>query len=667
MSVDGTLTQGQNVGSLEKTRELSRGMLHAKGYELVSELGAGTYGVVWLAKDSRTGVMVAIKFFARGTGEQWESLQEEVKQLAQLHAAPNIVRLMDVESESWPPYFVMDYAEQGSLSARLRKGNIPVGEAVEMFRQIAQALAYVHAKGILHCDLKPGNILLDATGRAIVADFGQAHFASDTSPALGTFFYMAPEQADLSQSYPDTRWDVYAMGAILFAMLTGRPPREDSTLKLELENTAELSHRLLIYQQKVKSSAKPLGHRAISGVDRSLAEIVDRCLELDPEKRFRDAQAVLNAIRRRDRRKRQRSLVAFGMLVPVVLVLLSSLSSWMFTTRIVDNMQTALAQEIMKSVALQARPKAKEVSDFVKEYFNHQNELNDKISRDPEFLKLVKAGAESGWSDDRISRFMDERGKKLLEAGSGRKVIRWNFSDATGVMRGAAPYGPASLELIGKHYSWRDWFNGIGDKPNDGTRHAPIRQRHISQPFFGKSGFPTISISIPVWDGEQVGGAPLGVLAIAVKLEDFHNEIQRLEPSDGQIIVFNDKLRCMHRRPRGDLRNEKWFPQDSEKSVPTWDVPFLKESQKRDSQTTELGYEDPIDGTTYLAASVRIASLNWIVLVQRERESVMKIGEKLRGQARQMGLWGVAVACLLVPGAWGFLMWIIRREEQADG
>src|SRR5439155_11562166 len=137
-------------------------------------------------------------------------------------------------------------------------------------------LAYVHAKGVRHCDLKPGNVLLKARKRALIADFGQAHLSSDQSPALGTFFYMAPEQADLSKQIPDTRWDVYGLGAIVYAMLTGQPPREDPRLREELARTEELSHRLLRYREWVRAAPKPQGHRRVPGMDRRLAEVIDR-------------------------------------------------------------------------------------------------------------------------------------------------------------------------------------------------------------------------------------------------------------------------------------------------------------------------------------------------------------------------------------------------------
>src|SRR5262249_56925557 len=141
-------------------------------------------------------------------------------------------------------------------------------EALALFRQVAEALAYVHAKGIRHCDLKPGNVLLDARGRAVIADFGQAHFSSDASPALGTFFYMAPEQADLTRQIPDTRWDVYGLGGLFHAMLTGHPPREDVGVRTELGSRTALPSRLTRYREWGRKAPKPTGHRQVLAMDR---------------------------------------------------------------------------------------------------------------------------------------------------------------------------------------------------------------------------------------------------------------------------------------------------------------------------------------------------------------------------------------------------------------
>ena len=143
----------------------------------------------------------------------------------------------------------------------------------------------MHVKGIRHCDLKPANILLDARGRAWIADFGQAHLSCDASPALGTFYYMAPEQANHCNQIPDTRWDVYGLGAIFYAMLTGHPPRETTELQAALKGNTGLSERLRSYRELAKSASTPTAHRRVRGMDRLLAEIIDHCLAIDPERR----------------------------------------------------------------------------------------------------------------------------------------------------------------------------------------------------------------------------------------------------------------------------------------------------------------------------------------------------------------------------------------------
>ena len=157
-------TQEQPGFEAAQSQERSKAPCRAPGYKILEPLGAGTYGEVWLAEEERTGVHVAIKFVAHGADERWQMLQAEVRQLAQLHADPGIVRLIDVEFDSKPPYYIMAYAKQGSLAQRLEKGPLAVDEALAIFRRVTEALAYVHARGICHCDLKPGNILLDARG-----------------------------------------------------------------------------------------------------------------------------------------------------------------------------------------------------------------------------------------------------------------------------------------------------------------------------------------------------------------------------------------------------------------------------------------------------------------------------------------------------------------------
>src|SRR5690606_29275334 len=132
-----------------------------------------------------------------------------------------------------PPYYVMEYLPNGSLASYLSAGPIPTAEAVELATGVLRGLVHAHGGGILHCDLKPANVLLDQDYRPRLCDFGQARLTEEENPALGTLFYMAPEQADL-KALPDVRWDVYALGALLYHMLTGGPPHRNPEVEQDL-------------------------------------------------------------------------------------------------------------------------------------------------------------------------------------------------------------------------------------------------------------------------------------------------------------------------------------------------------------------------------------------------------------------------------------------------
>ena len=125
-----------------------------------------------------------------------------------------------------------------------------------MFRKICIGLNRCHAKGVLHCDIKPANILLGDDNEPRLADFGQSRLSNEQTPALGTLFYMAPEQADLN-STPDASWDVYAVGAIMFRMLTGQPPYRDEQIVEQLDTAGSLQKRLEHYREAIASSPPP--------------------------------------------------------------------------------------------------------------------------------------------------------------------------------------------------------------------------------------------------------------------------------------------------------------------------------------------------------------------------------------------------------------------------
>ena len=216
----------------------SAGKPSPPGYEILGELGRGGMGVVYKARHLKLNRVVALKMLTAGAHAGPDLLhrfQREAEVLARL-THPNIVQIHEVGwVEPHGPYLTLEYVEGGSLSRswpgrRSRRARRPQGVAV-----LARAVHFAHEHGVLHRDLKPANVLLTADGAPKVTDFGLARFLeaeaaavidspTPTGAVLGTPSYMAPEQAGGVTRAPTPAADVYSLGAVLYEMLTGRPP-----------------------------------------------------------------------------------------------------------------------------------------------------------------------------------------------------------------------------------------------------------------------------------------------------------------------------------------------------------------------------------------------------------------------------------------------------------
>ena len=244
----------------------------------------------------------------------WNLLAHEVEKLVSLATDRYVVQLLEVGWESSPPYYVMEYLEEGSLDQYIDKHHpVDVESAVSVFREIALGLSHAHRKGILHCDLKPANILLDNDQRPRLADFGQSRLSHDQSPALGTLFYMAPEQADM-KAVPDVRWDVYALGALLYCLLEGEPPYRSGDRTREIEQSESLVGRLEMYRSLFTDLPAPSKTLTRTDVDPALREIIDQSLAISPEDRLSTPQEILNKLDRRDELRRRRRMRTIGII-----------------------------------------------------------------------------------------------------------------------------------------------------------------------------------------------------------------------------------------------------------------------------------------------------------------------------------------------------------------
>ena len=259
-------------------------------YSLQRELGRGGMGIVYLARDVQLDRDVAIKVLpshlARSAASRERFLREARTAAGLSH--PHIVPIHRVGEAGGFVFFVMSYVEGETLGERLRtKGPLPPADAARVLREVAWALAYAHGRGIVHRDVKPDNILLEAgTGRAMVTDFGIAHrddvAAPDTDPGkiMGTANFMSPEQA--AGEAIDGRSDLYALGVVGYLAVSGRLPFEASNVPA------------LLIRQATEPAPGVL--RAAPGLPPALATAIDRCLARDPAHRFPDGEAMAAAL-----------------------------------------------------------------------------------------------------------------------------------------------------------------------------------------------------------------------------------------------------------------------------------------------------------------------------------------------------------------------------------
>jgi len=264
----------------------------APGYDLDREIGRGGMAIVYRARDPRLKRGVAVKLLPPDLAFRTDirsRFLREAETAARL-SHPNIVPIYTVDEREGLVYFVMALVEGESLGDRVKRaGPLPIEDARAILSEVADALAYAHAQGVVHRDIKPDNILLDAnSGRAMVTDFGIARAARDgdarltaTGAAIGTPAYMSPEQCAGDREI-DGRSDLYSLGAVAYHMLAGAPPfTGGSTPSIMMKQVMEAPVAL---------------HERRPDVPRDLEQIVMRLLQKDPAQRFTNGAALIAAI-----------------------------------------------------------------------------------------------------------------------------------------------------------------------------------------------------------------------------------------------------------------------------------------------------------------------------------------------------------------------------------
>lgn len=259
---------------------------------MLSEQGRGGMGVVYQARQAGLNRLVALKMVLAGayaSEEERSRFRPEAEAIARLHHA-NIVQIFEVGEQDGLPYFSLEYCPYGSLADRLDGTPQPAPKAAELVEALARAMQVAHSGGIVHRDLKPANVLFAPDGTAKVADFGLAKYLDSgsaqtaTGAVLGTPSYMAPEQAGGKTREIGPAADVCALGAILYELLTGRPPFKGATPLDTLE--------------QVRSQEPVPPGRLQQTVPRDLETICLKCLDKEPRKRFASAGELADDLRR---------------------------------------------------------------------------------------------------------------------------------------------------------------------------------------------------------------------------------------------------------------------------------------------------------------------------------------------------------------------------------
>jgi serine/threonine protein kinase/tetratricopeptide (TPR) repeat protein len=283
--LDGDLPAGSIWGGVL----LQPGTVLANRYEIIKLLGEGGMGAVYKARDLELDREIAFKVIRAELANNPEILQRFKQELilARQVTDRNVIRIFDLGEAGKIKFITMEYVEGESLHQILKqRGKLEIAEAVDVMEQVARGLAAVHREGVIHRDLKPSNILRDKHGRVVVMDFGLARSLAGegmtrTGAMMGTIEYMSPEQAQGRELKPSS--DIFAVGLILYELLSGVMPFHAETAIASL-------------LKRTQQRAVPLADidKNIPGI---LSNIVCKCLEKDPERRYQSAEGLLADLR----------------------------------------------------------------------------------------------------------------------------------------------------------------------------------------------------------------------------------------------------------------------------------------------------------------------------------------------------------------------------------
>lgn len=270
------------------TEELTRGTIFAGRYEIIEELGKGGMGKVYRVEDKKINEEVALKLIKPEIASDKKTIERFSNELkmARKISHRNVCRMYDLNEEDGTTYITMEYVPGEDLKSFIhRSKRLDIGTAISISKQICEGLAEAHRLRVVHRDLKPNNIMIDKEGNVRIMDFGiarslEAKGITGGGVMIGTPEYMSPEQVEGKDV--DQRSDIYSLGCVLYEMLTGNPP-------FEADTSAALIHKHIKEDPKPPSKLNPQ-------VQEALEDIILKCLEKKPERRYQRAAEIIKAI-----------------------------------------------------------------------------------------------------------------------------------------------------------------------------------------------------------------------------------------------------------------------------------------------------------------------------------------------------------------------------------
>lgn len=685
-----------------------KGVTRIAHFELTERLGMGGFGTVWKAYDSKLDRTVALKIPRRGqlNADEVDEFLHEARVAGRLKH-PNIVGVHEIGRDGDNVYIVSDLIDGVSLARFNDTKRLTQREVAELLVTICDALHFAHEQGIVHRDLKPGNILLDADGVPHITDFGLAKRSLDEvaitaeGDILGTPAYMSPEQARGQGHLADRRADVYAMGVILFELLTGHLPFRGSVT-------------MLTYHAVHSDPPSPRSLNAT--LPRDLETICLKCLEKDPAKRYASSQELADELRRylagdaiaarpisateylwRWCRKNPRIPSLSAALLLVVAIAYGV--AWLWFDSIYAASDAALTSRALQNLRFTTRSITSTAGNDLNQYFD----AVEDAATDPRLIEQVQAMGQ----DADIQRMRgvlndpsaDETAAEPLRNELDRHMLRlrmqewveeqplagdmpvfaWFVMLPDGLQVARHPHAQGGEKTIGRNYSWRAYYHG-GQSDHEDTWRASAGQ-HISttqlSPAF-VSRFTNewvVVVSTPIRHRGQ--NEFLGVLGLMVRLgafakfpgstepasplpDDAHSFAVLFDsrpPNPGQILqhplyreLSAETAPGMSVSPRRQLLDQSQTP---EFRVPVGD--WMQDDRYRDPfAAAHVQYQERFLASK-LPVQVRGRDSGLYVIVQESYDAI--IGQALLQMRRGLILLSLAtlglVAAVVVP------LWII--------